>query len=85
MKRTFTTMLVVGVATIAFGLERQVASQALNGYCALIHLGIFPTHLVIRSTQDGTRPLTAQCARRLKSHDRQCGAEHRQADLQITP
>ena len=33
MKRTFTTMLVVGVATIAFGLERQVASQALNQSC----------------------------------------------------
>ena len=30
MKRTFATMLVVGVATMAFGLERQVASQALN-------------------------------------------------------
>jgi PAP2 superfamily len=30
MKRTFTTMLVVGVATIAFGLEREIASQTLN-------------------------------------------------------
>ena len=31
MKRTFTTMLVVGVVTTAFGLEREVASQAYSG------------------------------------------------------
>jgi hypothetical protein len=30
MKRTFTTMLVVGAVTMAFGLERKVASEALN-------------------------------------------------------